>query len=260
MQVISSKSNDQVKYVKKLSQKKFRDENSEFIIEGIKILKEAIQENAKIKTVYVEETKKDDMFKELPELNNLEVVLVSQQAFQEMSDVKTPQGVIAIVEKEDDNTILYDEDVSLMLDDIQDPGNIGTIIRTADSLNIKQIIVSENTADIYNPKVVRSTMGAIFRVNVIYVKSLIETISNLKSHGKNIYVTDLNTDSSIYDVNFKDSVIVIGNEANGVSEEVKKEATQRVKIPMVGKTESLNAAVATSIILYEAYRSLGKIK
>lgn len=260
MQIITSKSNDQVKNIKKLYQKKYRDENQEFIIEGIKILKEAIQENAIIKTVYIEESKFEEITKEIPSINNLNIVLVSSQVLQEISDVKTPQGVIAIVGKQANYNISYDEEVSLILDDIQDPGNIGTIIRTADSLNMKQIIVSENTADIFSPKVVRSTMGAIFRVNVKYVNSLAETISDMKNHGKNVYVTDLNTDSSIYNVDYKNSVIVIGNEANGVSKEVKESATKKIKIPMLGKTESLNAAVATSVILYEAYRTLGKIK
>ena len=147
-----------------------------------------------------------------------------------------------------------------ILDNIQDPGNMGTILRTADSLNIKQIVVSKGSADIYNPKVVRSTMGAIFRIKVIEVENLAKTIKEMKKHKINVYATDLRTDKSIYDVDYTKSAIVIGNEANGVSEAVLNEATTRIKIPMIGKTESLNAAVATSVILYEAFRSIGKIK
>jgi len=137
---------------------------------------------------------------------------------------------------------------------------MGTILRTADSLNMKQIIVSKGTADIYNLKVVRSTMGAIFRVRVIEVDDLSKTIKEMKKHKIKVYATDLRTDKSIYDVDYTKSAIVIGNESNGVSNEVLKEATERIKIPMIGKTESLNAAVATSVILYEAFRNTGKIK
>ena len=126
-------------------------------------------------------------------------------------------------------------------------------------LNLKQIIVSKGSSDVYNLKVVRSTMGAIFRVKVIESENLVTTIKELKKHGIKVYATDLSTDKSIYDVNYEKSAIVIGNEANGVSKEVLEEATEKIKIPMIGKTESLNAAVATSIIMYEVYRSQNKI-
>lgn len=152
------------------------------------------------------------------------------------------------------------EDIFLLLDNIQDPGNLGTILRTADSLNLKQIIVSKGVADAYNLKVVRSTMGAIFRVKIIEVKDFRKTIKELKKHKIKVYATDLGTDKSIYDISYEKSAIIIGNEANGVSNEVLEEATEKIKIPMIGKTESLNAAVATSVILYEAFRNTGKIK
>ena len=148
----------------------------------------------------------------------------------------------------------------LMLDNIQDPGNMGTILRTADSLNLNQIIVSKGSADIYNPKVVRSTMGAIFRVKVIMVDDLVKEIKNLQNNGIKVYSTDLNTDESIYTVNYEKSAVVIGNEANGVSKEVIEASDGSIKIPMIGKTESLNAAVATSVLLYEVYRDKLKNK
>jgi TrmH family RNA methyltransferase len=142
----------------------------------------------------------------------------------------------------------------LILDNIQDPGNMGTILRTADSINLKQIIVRKGTADCFNPKVVRSTMGAIFRVKVLEFENLEKVIKDLKRKNIKVYATDLATDKSVYDVEYKKSAIVIGNEANGVSKEVLELADQKIKIPMLGKTESLNAAVATGIILYEAVR------
>ena len=131
---------------------------------------------------------------------------------------------------------------------------MGTILRTADSIGLTQIIVPKGNADCYNSKVIRSTMGAIFRVNVIEVLDLVKIIKEMKKHKIQILATDLATDYSIYDVNYKKSAIVIGNEGNGVSKEVLEIADKRIKIPMPGKTESLNAAVATGIILYNAIR------
>ena len=142
----------------------------------------------------------------------------------------------------------------MVLDGIQDPGNLGTILRTIDSVGLSQVIVSKETADSYNPKVVRSTMGAIFRVNVIESEDLLQTLKNLKKHKYKIMATSLETNNSIYDVEYNKKVIVIGNEANGVSKNVLEYADEKIKIPMLGKTESLNASVATSIILYEYVR------
>ena len=145
-------------------------------------------------------------------------------------------------------------DYILALDGIQDPGNLGTIIRTADSANLKQIIVSKNTVDAYSPKVIRSTMGAIYRVNIIEVEDLLETLKDLQKGGFKVVVTSLDTNNSIYDISYNKSVVVIGNEANGVSKEVQELANEKVKIPMLGKTESLNASVATGIMIYEYVR------
>ena len=186
------------------------------------------------------------------------IVYVSEKIFKYITDVTNPQGILAVVEKNLSNKIDYSENIFLILDNIQDPGNMGTILRTADSIALTQIIVSKGSADCYNPKVVRSTMGAIFRVNVIEVDDLSQIIKNLKKHKIQVFTTDLNTESSIYDVNYKKSAIVIGNEGNGVSKEIIELADKSIKIPMKGKTESLNAAVATGIILYNAIQSIDK--
>ena len=131
---------------------------------------------------------------------------------------------------------------------------MGTILRTADSINLKQIIVSKGSADVYNPKVVRSTMGAIFRIKVIESDDLSKTIKEMKKHKIKVAATSLQTDKSIYDINYEKTAIVIGNEANGVSDKVLETVDEKIKIPMAGKTESLNASVATAIVLYEAVR------
>ncbi len=255
---ITSKENELIKNVKKLKEKKYRDEEGMFLIEGAKIVEEAILENALVKYIFVcdelKDSNSDELLKKIELVSNeREIITVSKKVFEEISDVKNPQGIAAVISKNNNKEIDLTQDFFLLLDGIQDPGNIGTIIRTADSLNIKQIIVSNNTVDVYNPKVLRSTMGAIFRVNVIYT-DLVNVIDNLKENGIKVYATDLKTDKSIYDVDYKKAAVVIGNEANGVSIDVLDASTERIKIPMLGKTESLNASVATSVILYEVFR------
>ena len=258
MQVITSKDNDIVKEIKKLKEKKFRDKENKFIVEGIKMVQEAIAENARIsKIVVCEDCINDGTLKHdlLYEIAKQDCIYVSEKVFKTITDVETPQGILAVIEKENgEERISYDEDIIVVLDGIQDPGNLGTILRTLDSVNLKQIILSEKTVDAYSPKVVRSTMGAIYRVNIIRSKNIVETLKNLKKHKFEIVATSLQTDDSIYDLDYKNKVIVIGNEANGVSQEVLEYAGKKIKIPMLGKTESLNVAVATGVILYEYVR------
>ena len=257
--VITSKDNEIVKHIRKLKDKKYREENNEFIIEGIKLLEEAINENANIKKVIICDdcNLENDIYNELKyEIAKLDCIYVSEKIFEYISDVKSPQGIMAIIEKDNGNKeIDYNENVILILDNIQDPGNMGTILRTADSLNLKQIIISKGSSDVYNPKVVRSTMGAIFRINIIESENLIKTVKDLKKHKISVVSTSLDTNKSIYDLEYNKTAIIIGNEANGVSQELQDLSDNKAKIPMLGKTESLNASVATAIILYEAMRN-----
>ncbi len=257
--IINSKDNELIKHVKKLKEKKYRDEYDEYIIEGHKFLLEAIQEKANIKKIIISESYSvSDNYKDLCKKENeiQDMVVVSDRLFNDISGVVNNQGILAIIEKGNsaENEIDYSEDFFLILDNIQDPGNMGTIIRTADSLNMRQIIVSKGTVEVFNPKVVRSTMGAIFRVKVIEVKNIPDLIKTFENKSIKVYATDLSTDKTIYSVDFHKSAVIIGNEANGVEEEIKEVATDKIKIPMIGKAESLNAAVATGIILFEAYR------
>lgn len=262
MQIITSKDNEIIKNVRKLKEKKYRDLNNEYIVEGVKMIKEAILEDAKIKLIVVcEENANSGAIdkKLLYEIAKYECIYVSKKVFDLISDVQTPQGMLAVIEKENsEDKIDFTEDVIVVLDGIQDPGNLGTILRTIDSVGLKQVIVSKETADSYNPKVVRSTMGAIFRVKVIESNNLLDTLKNMKKHKYKIMATSLETDNSIYDVDYNKKVIVIGNEANGVEKEILDYADEKIKIPMLGKTESLNASVATAVILYEYVRN--KIK
>lgn len=291
--IISSKDNEIVKEIRKLKEKKYRKDK--FIVEGIKMLEEAINENASIDLIVIREgmdlsnlisnvlykNDADSGVKSkniIDAISKIKSITVTEKVFDTLTDVVSPQGVLAVINKRENGIInqatennnaseIGDKiketenvkidtttDYILALEGIQDPGNLGTIIRTADSANLKQIIVSKNTVDAYSPKVIRSTMGAIYRVNIIEVENLEWTLKDLQKDGFKVVVTSLDTNNSIYDISYNKSIVVIGNEANGVSKEVQELANERVKIPMLGKTESLNASVATGIMIYEYVR------
>lgn len=258
MQKITSKDNEFIKHIKKLKDKKYRDLNNEYLIEGIKLIQEAIQENTKIKQIVIcEDCENTEIIpKELMyEIAKFECIYVTKQIFNTITEVKNPQGIIAIINKENtEKEIDYNQDIIVALDDLQDPGNLGTILRTVDSIGLNQILVSKGTADCFNPKVVRSTMGAIFRVKIIECEYLENTLKEVKKHKFKLMVTSLKAEKTIYATDYKKKVIIIGNEANGVKKEIQDMADEKVKIPMLGKTESLNASVACGIILYEYVR------
>lgn len=259
--LITSKDNETIKHIRKLKEKKYRDEFNEYIVEGVKLINEAIEEKCDIKTIIV----CDNCNKEAINTNSMyeiakhNCLYVDEKVFNTITEVKNPQGILAVIGKEKENKeIDYKQDVIVVLDDIQDPGNLGTILRTIDSAGLNQVVLSKKSGDVYNSKVIRSTMGAIFRVNVIESDNLVETIKTIKKHKYEVVSTSLDTNQSIYDLEYRKTAIIIGNEANGVSKEVQEISDKKVKIPMLGKTESLNASVATGIVLYEYVRQ--KIK
>lgn len=246
--IITSKDNEIIKNIKKLHDKKYRIDS--YIVEGIKMVKEAISENQLIELIAIRED-----FKINFDAKNIKIITVSSKVFNDISDVKTPQGILAVIKKKPNKQIETNTDYILALDSLQDPGNMGTIIRTADSANINQIIINKTTVDPYSPKVIRSTMGAIYRMNIIEVENLESTLKELQSKSFfKVITTDLKAEKSIYDINYNRTIVVIGNEANGVSQGVLEIADERVIIPMLGKTESLNASIAASIMIYEHVR------
>ena len=260
--IISSKENETIKNIKKLKDKKYRDLSNEYIIEGIKLVEEAIIESVKIKKIIICEellnssniTKNITKYIDKSE-NKDKVIYVTENVFKNISEVDSPQGIIMVIDKSNENIdINFNEDIIVVLDDIQDPGNMGTILRTLDSIGLKQVIVSKNTVDMYNSKVIRSTMGAIFRINIFIENNIEDILNNLKLKDFKLMITSPNTKTSIYDVNYIKKIIVIGNEGNGVRQSIIDIADEKVKIPMLGKSESLNASVATGIVLYEYVR------
>ncbi len=237
-----------VKYIQSLSHKKFRDELGLFIAEGRKIVSEFLEQgifNCKILCAsenWLKENKK--LLGNIPDANIYEA---NEESLQKISLLKTPNKVVGVFEKKtvQAKPVLIHK-LTLLLDDIQDPGNMGTIIRIADWFGIENVFCSENCADNYNPKVVQATMGSLSRVNVLYTNlaSLIETNKNIS-----VYAAAL-SGSPLQDFkNVDQGFILIGNESKGISDELLRMASKRITIPQYGRAESLNAAVATGIIL-----------
>ncbi|MFG6348708.1 MAG: RNA methyltransferase [Lachnospiraceae bacterium] len=259
--MISSISNQQVKEITKLQkQPKYRKASSLFIAEGFKMLKEAAENGCLVKTYiseFVLEKKHENLewlCKEFP------YETVSDQVFRQLSDTVTTQGILGIVKQPSYSItdILDDKKhIWLLLDDIRDPGNLGTIMRTAEGAGMSAVIMGKGTADLFNPKTVRSTMGAIFRMPFVYVDDITEIIKQIKDNGYSVYGTAMKG-SITYDMAdyTKGAGIVIGNEANGIQDSVLECITGSINIPMDGKLESLNAAVAAAVVMYEAARQV----
>ena len=258
---ISSNQNPLIKEIKGLKRKKNRWENRLFIIEGIKIIEEAIINGIKIKNILFSDSffESEDGAVFYGNIKNRDnIIKVQDSLFNSLSDTENPQGIMAICEFNIGSLadIDYINNISLLfLDGIQDPGNMGTIIRTADAFSIDGIILGEGCVDPYNLKVVRSTMGSIFRVSLYINDNSKKILEDFKNKGFEILATSLDG-SPIYDIDFSGKFIcVIGNEANGVDHGILAMADRCIKIPMPGNAESLNAGVAASIIMYEAMRS-----
>ena len=228
---------NQIKFIKSLSLKKKRIKEQLFIAEGEKVVSELLRSDFEIKNIYA--TKEW-------EVSNDNITQISNAELQKISNLKSPNKVLAVVQFKNHKIIKHDG-ITLVLDDINDPGNLGTIIRMCDWFGVKQIICSKNTVDIFNPKVVQSAMGSAFRVQVNYtdlenyLSDITTPIYGAFMDGKNLKEVKLP----------KSAHLVMGNEANGISAEINKLITDKVAIKNIGKSaESLNVAVATSILLH----------
>lgn len=252
--VITSASNEQIKNIIQLKEKsKVRKQKKQFVVEGVKMFSEVPKEN--LKAVYVSES----FLKENEDkLKDVAYQVVSDNVFKKISDTVTPQGVLAVVAQSvyTLNDILMHrkkgKSCIVVLDRLQDPGNLGTIIRTGEGAGISGVVMSHDCADIYNPKVIRSTMGSIFRVPFTVVDDLPGAIEEMKGMGITTYAAHLQGEDYNKGVFGNDIALLIGNEARGLSKEVSDKADRLIRIPMEGKVESLNAAVATAILMYEA--------
>jgi len=236
-------SKSQVKYIQSLGHKKFRDETGLFIAEGPKTVLELVSEIPQnIVTVYAVEEWINENIKFA---RSLDFVKINEAELERISQLPAPNQVVAIVKKFKIENIDTAGKLTIALDTIQDPGNLGTIIRIADWFGIKQIVASHESADIYNPKVVQSTMGSIARVSVMYT----DLKEWLKKQNVKIIAAALDGKNINEIEKIKEAVLIIGNESRGIDAGIMKMATEKITIPKGGKAESLNAAVATGIIL-----------
>lgn len=258
--MITSCANAKVKQIVQLQTKaKERRKEQVFIVEGFKMFEEAPEEQ--ILEVYVaseSEEKARENQNLWDKLQRCRYELVSAEVFKRMSDTQTPQGILTVLKQPKyDLAKLLEQPNGLwvVLENLQDPGNLGTILRTGEGAGITGVIMSSQTVDIFNPKTIRSTMGSIYRVPFLYVENLADAITELHKHGINTYAAHLKGENYYDSFSFKEpTAFLIGNEGNGLTKETADLAKSYLKIPMEGQVESLNAAIATSLLMYEAHR------
>lgn len=263
--MITSTSNQRVKQIVQWQAKtKARRQDDIFLAEGLKMYEEAPE--GQIQEVYLTEAllrnlrsrqEKASVYIE-EKLEKTGYELVAEGVFERMSDTKTPQGILTVLRRPSydlPQLIQKDRPLLVLLEDLQDPGNLGTILRTGEGAGITGVIMSKKTVDIYNPKTIRSTMGSIYRVPFLYVEDMEGTIRTLREKGIRVYAAHLRGQDYYNGFSFAEgTAFLIGNEGNGLRKETADLADFYLKIPMEGQVESLNAAIAASLLIYEAHR------
>lgn len=265
-ELITSLQNPLVKRLHQLLERKGREEQDRFLVEGAHLVEEALNSGAEVLTVlYDEQREIDPACQRAIEKRSgeLHIVAVSPAVIGKLTETRSPQGIVAEVKRNQGKWTEWMKSAAerdyllLLLDEIQDPGNLGTILRTAEAAGVDAVILGEGSVDLYNGKVIRATMGALFRLPV-FVHPLPERIEELQSREQaRVLVSSLKENSFAYhEADYRGKLaIVIGNEGRGVSDEVARLADGYVHIPLYGRAESLNAAVAAGILVYEAQRS-----
>lgn len=260
--MITSSQNKVIKEVKALSKKRDRTKKGLFIAEGLRFVQSAVEVKAGIDLILYSEsifrTEEGSSFvKELEAKEQYKILEVEEKLMVELSDTQSPQGILAVVQQprwQWDN-VIKENGFIMVLDRVQDPGNLGTIIRTADAAGVDGIVTIKGTVDVFNPKVLRSTMGSIFELPVIEGLEWDALEAKLKDNEYTVLATALE-DSVEYDsLDYRSSTaMIIGNEANGISSEILESVDHRIIIPIVGSAESLNAGVAAAVVMYEVLR------
>lgn len=258
--MITSVSNQQIKQIVQWNQKaKSRYEDGVFVAEGSKMFLEA--PTGWLKRVYISENfQKKEPEEVSRKLRYCDVEVVSDEVFLKISNTQTPQGILCVLKQprysiEQLGLSRQEQPLIMVLEDIQDPGNLGTIIRTSEGAGVTGVIMTKETVDIFNPKTIRATMGSVYRVPFLYVDSLRKTIGILKRNSIRIYAAHLEGRRVYTQVNCtQGTAFLIGNEGNGLKKETARLADEFIHIPMEGRVESLNAAIASSLFMYEAYR------
>lgn len=256
---IESKDNSLFKETKKLKERRNRNKEGKYIIEGFRLIQEAFKAKMDVEYIMVSEEALNKVHEYLGEFNeeDYKTYILSNNLLPQLTSTENPQGIVAVVRnKEASKEVLGD--FYLLCDKVQDPGNLGTIIRTAHAAGVNGIILTKGTVDIYNDKVIRSTMGSLFYIPIIHDDEEYTFLKKLKGNGFSLVSTSLEESRDFFLEDLSGKVILtVGNEGNGVSKEVFDLSDKKVKIPMPGGAESLNVSVATSIILFEKVRQNG---
>ena len=254
MDEISSIKNDKIKDLRKLYQKKYRKERKQFILEGLRLIRGAYKAGADLENIFLTNQYYDEHKSESFIINNEDhLIFVDSNLIKEVAETDNPQEIIAVV-NEPQTTLaeIIKKDYILVIDQIQDPGNMGTIIRTAAAAGFQSLIIKKGSVDVYNLKVLRSTAGAIYALPFVKDIEEEELIEILKDKEQNIYAADLNTENYYHKVRYEKPLsLIIGNEARGISRKLLETADKSVKIPLKGNIESLNAGVAAGLIMFK---------
>ncbi len=250
--------NPVVKAAAELKQKKYRTQNGLYLAEGLRTAEEAVAYKA-VETLFYVVTDDDRTMRLLEDaaMQNIKLVCVNENVIKKIADTETPQGIIAVCKMRQPKleNLLASGKMLLVLDRVGDPGNIGTMLRTADAAGIGGLVLLKGCADIYAPKTVRSSMGSLFHIPVLSGVSEQEFVSAAKKAGYDLLVTCLDGADNLYKADLSGRIaFVMGNEAGGVSETLLEKADKRVYIPMAGRAESLNVAMAAGIVMFEALR------
>ena len=254
--MITSTSNPQVKKLLQLQKKsKIRNEEGVFVVEGLRMFVEVPKD--RVQKVYVSESFYNKKKQEL-NLHEFPFEVLSDTVFDYVSDTKTPQGVLCIVKQKSyqvNQLLNITNPHFIVLDNLQDPGNLGTILRTAEGAGVHAVFMSKDCVDLYNPKVIRSTMGSIYRMPTIYIEEIPSLLEEFRKKGIRSYAAHLDGKTFYDQEDYRTgTAILIGNEGNGLRDEVTKSADTLVQIPMQGEVESLNAAIAASVLMFEVFR------
>lgn len=254
---IKSKDNDRYKLAKSLLKGKFRNKEKKYLAEGLRTIELALQYNASIDCVFVNEdfSKEETNKKILESLDRSNTCFIlSNDLFDKISRTENTQGIIAVINMSKLSIDDFDREKHkkiIILDRVQDPGNLGTIIRTADAAGFDMIIMTKGCVDVYNPKVVRSAMGSMFYMDIVSSDDE-DILKILKENKVEIISSYLNTDNYFNEIKYSDrSALVVGNEANGISDFWIDNSDILVKIPMIGKAESLNVAISAALLMYQ---------
>lgn len=268
--LITSKSNRMVMWLASLSQKKYREKEKSFLCEGDKLFKEAVKANVPISHIVLREDRKDllsEAFAYCETHSETEILLFSEACFDKVCTEKAPQGVIVVLKYLDFSKYYYiikkeifsDADIcgAVFLESVQDPGNVGAVLRSAAAFGVSDVILTNDCADLYHPKTLRASMGALFHLRTHVVEDMAQTIAEFKASGRRVFAAmPSQTASPLDQANLSvNDGIVIGNEGHGISSAIAEAAGEYVYIPMTDAVESLNASVAASVLIWELMKN-----